>query len=73
MDNITVRPDAKGRVNLGDLAQGVSSYKINILENGQLLLIPYAEIPFSEKWIFDNKDVLEKVKHHLRQEIDDIS
>lgn len=73
MENITVRPDIKGRINLGELTQGVSSYKVSILENGQLLLIPYTEIPFSEKWIFDNKEVLEKVKQHIRQEINDIA
>jgi len=60
-----LRPDAKGRVNLGDLAKGVSSYRVNISENGNLILIPYAEIPFSEKWIFENEDALEKVKQHI--------
>jgi hypothetical protein len=72
MENMTVRPDIKGRINLGELTQGVSSYRISILENGQLLLIPYTEIPFSEKWIFDNEEVLEKVKQRLKKEIDDI-
>ena len=28
-----------------------------------LTLYPYAEIPFSEKWIFENKELLEKFKH----------
>ena len=73
MENITVRPDVKGRIHLGDLAQGVSSYKINVLENGQLLLIPYTEIPFSEKWIFDDQETLEKVKKHLKKEMNDLS
>ncbi len=72
MENITVRPDSKGRINLGDLALGVSSYKVNVAEDGKLILTPYAEIPFSEKWIFDNEEVLEKVKQHLKKEINDI-
>ena len=67
MEKIIVRPDSKGRVNLGELAAGVSSYRVNIAENGKLILIPYTEIPFSEKWIFDNEELLEKVKEHLKK------
>lgn len=73
MENISVRPDSKGRINLGDLALGVSSYKVNVAEDGKLILTPYAEIPFSEKWIFDDEEILEKVKQHLKKEIDDIT
>jgi len=65
MEKMIVRPDAKGRINLGELAAGVSSYRVNISENGNLTLTPYAEIPLSEKWIFDNEEALEKVKQHL--------
>lgn len=65
MEKMIVRPDAKGRINLGELAAGVSSYRVNISENGNLTLIPYTEIPFSEKWIFDNEEALEKIKQHL--------
>jgi hypothetical protein len=72
MEEIILRPDAKGRVNLGDLAQGVSSYRVNFGENGKLILTPYAEIPFSEKWIFDNKEVLEKVKEQFEKEAYDV-
>jgi hypothetical protein len=32
-------------------------------ENGVLTLYPYAEIPFSDKWIFENKELLEKFKN----------
>jgi hypothetical protein len=68
MEKIILRPDSKGRINLGDLAAGVSSYRVNIVENGKLILVPYAEIPFSEKWIFDNEDILEKIKQQLNLE-----
>lgn len=68
MDEIILRPDSKGRINLGDLAQGVSSYRVSKGENGQLTLSPYTEIPFSDKWIFENKEILEKVKQQLMQE-----
>ena len=40
LENTIVRPDAKGRVNLGDFVQGVSSYRISCAENGELTLIP---------------------------------
>ena len=73
LENTIVRPDAKGRVNLGDFAQGVSSYRISYAENGELTLIPYAEIPFSDKWIFENEELLEKVKQHLKIEATDSS
>ena len=69
MEEIILRPDAKGRLNLGDLAHNVSSYRIKKGENGTLVLTPYSEIPFSEKWIFEDKEMLEKVKNHLMQNI----
>ena len=69
MNEIILRPDAKGKINLGDLAKNVSSYCVTKDENGKLTLIPYAEIPFSEKWIFEDKEVLETVKQHLKQKI----
>jgi hypothetical protein len=68
MEETVVRPDSKGRLNLGDLSQGVSSYRVRKEENGQLILTPYTEIPFAEKWIFENKDLLEKFKNHLKHE-----
>lgn len=68
MEEVVLRPDSKGRVSLGELSQGVSSYRVKKGENGQLTLTPYTEIPFSEKWIFENKEILEKVKQQLQQE-----
>jgi hypothetical protein len=62
MTEIILRPDSKGKINIGELAHGVSSYRVVIGEYGVLTLYPYAEIPFSEKWIFENKDLLEKFK-----------
>jgi hypothetical protein len=38
MEKMIVRPDAKCRINLGELAAGVSSYRVNISENGNLTL-----------------------------------
>ena len=72
MEEIMLRPDAKGRINLGDLAEGVSSYRVHVSENGKLTLTPYTEIPFSEKWIFENKEILEKVKQQFEKEANDV-
>jgi len=41
---------------------------VSIGENGSLTLNPYLEIPFTEKWIFENKEILEKVKQQFKQE-----
>lgn len=67
MTELMLRPDAKGRLSLGELAKGVSSYKVTSNENGQLTLTPYAEIPYSEKWLFENPNLLEEFKKHVAQ------
>lgn len=62
-----LRPDAKGRICLGTLSRGISGYKAIIDENTmEITLKPYTEMPFSEKWLFDNKEALESVKRGLR-------
>lgn len=62
MTNIILRPDAKKRITLGEVAHNVSSYRMTIMENGQLLLDPYVEIPLSDKWVFEDKDLLNRLK-----------
>lgn len=61
-----VRPDAKGRIPLGDLAAGVSSFSVS-LEGDKIILQPYSEIPSSEKWLFENKIALNSLKKGLQQ------
>ena len=68
MSEMILRPDAKGKINIGELAQGVSSYRVVIGEHGILTLYPYTEIPLGDKWIFDNKALLEKLKNEQRGE-----
>ena len=62
MTNVILRPDAKGRISLGEVARNVSSYRMTTKENGQIVLDPYVEIPLSEKWIFEDKELLQKLK-----------
>jgi hypothetical protein len=50
-DAIILRPDAKGRITLGEITNNVSSYKVTVEDNGKITLEPYAEIPLAEKWI----------------------
>jgi len=39
-------------------------------DNGKVVLEPYAEIPLSEKWIFEDKELLEKVISQIKTEQD---
>lgn len=66
----TVRPDAKGRITLGKLAQGVSSYRIEQAPDGKLILEPYMEIPKvhpREQWLYDNPEALASVLRGIEQ------
>ena len=62
----TVRPDAKGRITLGQLAQGISSFIVTIDKHNRIILHPRIEIPAQEKWLFNNKAALSKVKKGLQ-------
>jgi hypothetical protein len=64
--DITVRPDAKGRIALGALAKGVSSFRIHKEKDGKLLLEPFTEIPLREQWLYKNPKALEAVRQGLK-------
>lgn len=57
-----LRPDAKGRITLGKLADGVSSYRARRLPDGKIVLEPFVEIPAEERWLWENKKALASVK-----------
>ena len=65
--NLTLRPDAKGRITLGALARGISSFRATVDPNGRIILDPFAEIPAREKWLFENKEAMAAVQEGLRQ------
>lgn len=69
MDTLTqhLRPDSKGRITLGKLAQGVSSFRARRLDDGNIILEPFAEIPAREAWLFENASALDAVKAGLAQ------
>lgn len=60
-----LRPDAKGRITLGKLADGVSSYRARRQADGKIVLEPFIEIPADEQWLFQNKEALESVRRGL--------
>lgn len=60
-----VRPDAKGRILLGKLTQGISSFNVT-QDNGRIILEPNVEIPAIEKWLWENKSALKKVKQGIQ-------
>lgn len=70
LKKITVRPDAKGRITLGSLARGVSSFSVTETVDHKIILEPYAEIPAREKWLFNNKEALKKVKKGIQEAAD---
>ncbi|WP_052046263.1 hypothetical protein [Candidatus Paracaedibacter symbiosus] len=63
-----LRYDSKGEINLWEIAKGVNSYRVRKEESGQIILTPFVEIPFLENWIFENQDILEKIKSQFNQD-----
>jgi hypothetical protein len=62
-----LRPDSKGRITLGKLAEGVSSFHARLMDDGTIVLEPFAEIPAREKWLFGNPAALGAVRAGLEQ------
>lgn len=63
----TIKPDAKGRIYLGSLAEGVSGFVVKVDKNHRIILDPLVEIPAREKWLFDNKPALQSVRQGLQE------
>ncbi len=62
-----VRPDAKGRINLGTLPKDISGFRLTIDKLGRFILEPLSEISAREKWIFENPKILVKVQKGLKE------
>ncbi len=60
-----LRPDSKGRISLGKLARGVSSFRVTVDDCQRIVLEPYAEVPAAEKWLFDNLAAKESLRRGL--------
>jgi hypothetical protein len=61
-----LRPDSKGRITLGHLADGVSSFSVTETNDHKIILEPFTEIPTHEKWLFANKTAFKKVEQGLK-------
>ena len=64
---LVFRPDGKGRITLGKLAEGVSGYTATVSADGELHLVPHVEIPAREMWIFENPAVLMAIQQGMQQ------
>lgn len=60
-----LRPDSKGRITLGKLAKGVSSFHAQVDDKGIITLEPYTEVPSREAWLFKNPEALASVRRGL--------
>lgn len=65
--SVTLLSDTKGRIALGKLVRGISSFPATTDERGWIIPEPFTEIPASEKWLFDNKPALAAVKKRLNE------
>ena len=60
-----VRPDSKGRIALGKLAEGVSSYLVRSGKDGKITLEPLSEVPARERWLYEDPESLARVRRGL--------
>jgi hypothetical protein len=63
----SLRPDSKGRIALGALAKGVSSFRVHKEENGRVGLEPFVEIPEGERWLYKNPEAMAMLKQRLKE------
>lgn len=62
-----VKPDPKGRITLGHLADGVSRFAITVdTKHHRIILEPFVEIPAREQWLYDNPTALKSVQQGLK-------
>lgn len=63
-----LRPDSKGRICLGSLTRNVSGYRASMNERTkEITLKPYIEVPFQEKLILENKEVMTSIREGMKQ------
>ncbi|AFC72532.1 hypothetical protein ASQ44_03255 [Rickettsia rhipicephali] len=59
--------NTKGRITLGKLAKGVSSFHVIVnSKKGQIILEPYTEIPLKESWLFNYKKALTQLNNGIK-------
>lgn len=59
--------DNKRRITLGKFAaKNITSYDVELKDNGVIVLYPKVEISVEESWLLQNKEALASVKRGLR-------
>jgi len=58
--------DERSRLTLGELIKGCKRVRLYRNKRGEVLLLPLAEIPASELWLYKNKEVFESVQEGLK-------
>jgi hypothetical protein len=62
---LMLRPDAKGRVALGKMADGISSFRATQNVDGSIVWKPYVEIALKDSWLAKNPEALASVTRGL--------
>ncbi|NTV72608.1 MAG: hypothetical protein HGA66_00165 [Holophaga sp.] len=62
----SLRPDSKGRITLGSLAAGASSFKAYRDGKGRIILEPQVEVPAAEAWLWNNSEAMKAVQKGLK-------
>ena len=62
-----LKPDSKGRIQLGKRAKNIVRYQIIEESDGRIVLLPEIAIPANEVWLYKNEEALEAVKKGLEQ------
>lgn len=71
MKEFVVRPDTKGRICIGKMADGISSFKASFDEEShRIILEPYTEIPYRERWLFSNKEAMRSVLDGMQDSLE---
>lgn len=61
-----VRPDGRGRLTLGSVAQD-TDYRVLVNERGQILLDPIVAIPASQAWLWESPALRDSMERALKQ------
>ena len=61
----TFRPDSKGRISLGKLAEGISGFRLVENSGDRLEFEAMKEVPAREAWLFKNPEALKAVLQGL--------
>lgn len=64
-----LKPDNKGRIQLGKLAKDIVRYRVVSEDNGVITLYPEVAVPYNEVWLYNNKEALKTVHEGIQQSI----